>query len=98
MFPCQQHTFNFLRKTGNEMELRALLDSDSQAKFMTKAKAKVPMLPSTKLRTRNFNLGSTKAQRTQSMIVTKVNDAVERILQEVPKYTNKTPTYLIDVT
>ena len=61
------------------MPLPALLDYVSQVSFMTMAKTKAFMLSIIKVQTAIAALGSAKTQRTQSVIVMEINDAVEKV-------------------
>ena len=83
-------------KAGNKILMRPLLESGSQASFITeaKAKAKAPMLPTQKP---IAALGAAKTQKTLGLIAMKLNDVVETNLHVLPKITNEIPTKLIDV-
>ena len=72
--------------------MRALLNCNSQANFITAAKAKAPMLPILKLQIPVDSHGSAKRQRTLGMV------AVETNLPVDPKITSEKPTRFINVT
>ena len=77
--------------------MRALLDSGSQASFITEAKAKAFMLPIEKTQIPIAALGASKTQKTLGLIAMKLNDVFETNLHVIPKITNEIPTKPIDV-
>ena len=79
-------------KAGNEISMRALLDSGSQASFITEAKAKALMLPIEKPQLPIAALGAAKTQKILGLIAMKINDVVETNLHVFPKITNEIPT------
>ena len=84
-------------KAGSEISMRALLDSGSQASFITEAKAKAFMLPIEKTQRPIAALGAAKTQKTLGLIAMKLNDVVETNIHVIPKITNEIPTKPIDV-
>ena len=65
--------FSLRDKAGNEMSMRALLDSGSQASFITEAKAKTLILPIEKTQTPIAALGAAKTRKTLGFIAMKLN-------------------------
>ena len=84
--------------TGKEEQLCALLDSGSQTSFITEAEAKSNIPPLENIQTPIAAFGSSRTPRTQDLIVSKFNDAVETNLNVILKITNEKPTQTIDVT
>ena len=72
-------------KAGNKISMRALLDSGSQASFITEAKAKALMLPIEKTQIPIAALGAAKTQKTLGLIAMKLNDVVETNLHVIQK-------------
>ena len=77
--------------------MRALLDSGSQASFITEAKAKTLMLPIEKIQIPIAALGAANTLKTLGLIAMKLNDVVETNLHVIPKITYEIPTNPIDV-
>ena len=71
--------------------MRALLDSGSQASFITEATAKALMLPIEKTQIPIASLGAAKTQKTLGLIAMKLN------LHVISKIKNERPTKPIDV-
>ena len=89
--------FSLRDKAGNEMSMRALLDSGSQASFITEAKAKTLILPIEKTQTPIAALGAAKTRKTLGFIAMKLNYVIGAILHVIPKITNEIPTKPIDI-
>ena len=62
---------------GNPVQLRALLDSGSQASFIISDKARTLMLPIKKASTTLTPLGSGTTQRVNQLLATKLNDSID---------------------
>ena len=62
--------------TGNPVQLRALLDSGSQASFFTSDKARTLMLPTKKTSTTLTPLGAGRTQRVNQLLATKLNESL----------------------
>ena len=80
-------------EAGDEILMRALLISGSQAIFIAEAKAKALMLPIEKIQTPI----AAETLNSLGLLAMKLNDVVETNLHVIPKITNKIPTKPIDV-
>ena len=89
---------SLLHNTGKQLPMRAFLDSASQASFITEAKTKPLIPPLVKVQTTIVAPGSSKTQKTPSVIVMKINHAVETVLHLTPKNLNELRTQPTDVT
>ena len=76
--------------SGNQVPLRAILNSGSQATFNTAEKAKALMMPTTSSQFTLQTLGSSfaQSQRTCGALPTTVNDSVEVNLHILPRLAN----------
>ena len=82
---------------GKSVKLRALLDSGSQASFITESMATALMLRLRKGQVEITTLGASTTEKTKGMIVTKLNDAVPINLHVISRITNQVPTSKVDI-
>ena len=82
---------------GRNIQLRALLDSGSQASFITESMTKALMLRIQRSKTTISTLGSTKSQKALGFMSAKLNDVLDINLHVIPKITNAIPSQEIDV-
>ena len=82
---------------GRNIQLRALLDSVSQASFITESMVKALMLRIQQSKTTISTLGSTKSQKALGFMSAKLNDVFDINLHVIPKITNAIPSQEIDV-
>ena len=80
------------------MQMLAVFEPQSQARYKRDAKAEALKLPIIKVQTPIANLGSAKTQGTQGMFVMKINETVAPELQVIPKITNLIPAQTIVIT
>ena len=77
--------------------MRALLDSGSQASFITANMAKALMLSTRSIQATIITFGSTQTQTTCGILSTTINDAVDVNLHLISKITNVIPSQEIDI-
>ena len=83
--------------SGDAIKLRALLDSGSQASFVTEDVAKALMLPTQRSQINVSTMGSSHFQKTRGLLPVKLNDTIEVNLHLIPKISNTIPDKEIDV-
>ena len=83
--------------SGKNIQMRALLDSGSQASFITESNAKALMLKVIRTQTPISPLGAAKAQKTLGILPTRINQAIDTSLHIIPKITNILPVKPIDI-
>ena len=76
---------------------RTLLDSGSQASFITESNAKALMLKIAWTQTPISQLGAAKAQKTLGILPTCLNQTTDTSLHIIPKITNTLPVKHIDI-
>ena len=89
MFFLSKAYVSLCGSTDNEMQMRALLDSDSQARFITEANPEALFHPILEVQIPIAALGSAKTQWMQGMIVMRISDAVGTILHAIPEIIKK---------
>ena len=77
--------------SGDAIKLRALLDSGSQASFVTEDVAKALMLPTQRSQINISTMGSSHFQKTRGLLPVKLNDTIEVNLHLIPKISNTIP-------
>ena len=77
--------------------MRALLDSGSQASFITAKMAKAPMRSTRSNQATITTLGSAQTQKTCGILSTTINGTVDVNLHLIPKITNVIPSREIDI-
>ena len=82
---------------GKTVKLRALLDSGSQASFITEHMATALMLKLKRSQVAITTLGASTTEKTRGIITTKLNDTVGVNLHVIPRITNQVPTSKIDI-
>ena len=82
---------------GKPVQLRAMLDSGSQASFITSDKARALMLSMKKTSTTLTPLGAGTTQRVNQLLATKLNDSIDVNMFILPKITNHIPSHEIDI-
>ena len=82
--------------SGLEVPLRALLDSGSQASFITETMAKALMVNIQKGQATITTLGSGQQQKTKGLLSTALNDDVKVNLHVIPRITGCMPSSKID--
>ena len=83
--------------SGDAIKLRAILDSGSQASFVTKDVAKALMLPTQRSQINVSTRNSSHFQQTRGFLPVKLNDTIEGNLHRIPKISNTIPDKGIDV-
>ena len=83
--------------TGNPVQLRALLESGSQASFITSDKARTLMLPTKKTSTTLTPLGASTTRRVNQLLATKINGSIDVIMFILSKITNHLRSNKIDI-
>ena len=82
---------------GKPIRMRALLDSGSQASFITANMANALMLSTRRSQATITTLGSTQTQKTCGILSTTINDAIDVNLHLITKITNVIPSREIDI-
>ena len=82
---------------GKVVKLRALLDSGSQASFITENMATALMLKLKKGQVTVTTLGASSTEKTKGILSTKLNDTVPVNLHVIPRITNQVPTSKVDI-
>ena len=83
--------------SGKPIRMRALLDSGSQASFITANMAKALMLSTRSNQATIMTLGSTQTQKTCGILSNTINDAVDVNLHLISKIANVLPSREIDI-
>ena len=83
--------------SGKPIRMRALLDSGSQASFITANMAKALMLSTRNNQATITTLGSAQTQKTCGILSTTINDTVDVNLHLISKITNVIPSREIDI-
>ena len=86
-----------LNSLGDPIKLRALLDSCSQASFVTEDFATVLMLPTQRSQINVSTMGSSHFQNTRGLLPLKFDGTIEVYLHLIPKISNTISDKEIDV-
>ena len=89
--------FKIRDQSGEDIQMRTLLDSGSQASFITESNAKALILKIIRKQTPISLLGAAKAQKTLVVLPTCLNQTVDTSLHIFPKTTNTLPVKHIDI-
>ena len=84
-------------QSGKDLQMRALLDSGSQARFITESNAKALMLEIIRTQTPISPLGAAKAQKTLGVLPTRLNQTIDTSLHIIPKITDTLSVKHIDI-
>ena len=76
---------------GDPIKLWTLLDSGSQASFITEDVAKALMLPTHRSQTSVSTIGSSYFQKTRGLLPVKLDDTIDVNLHLKPKISNTNP-------